>query len=83
MCQVAIRLSAAHAARAGGDWRTRLLESSVWFVELYGCRWFPAARHLRTAARDDPPDDEPGESLIYRPFDGLFHCEQSEEKDTG
>lgn len=72
MCQVAVRLTAASAARCGGDWRKRLLVSSLFFVETFGCRWAMPARHYRAAAADDPPDDEPGEELIYAPCDGLL-----------
>ena len=75
MCQIAVRLTAANAAREGGDWRSRLRAASVYFCELYGCRWCMPARHLRTAADDNPPPDEPGEPLVYSPADNLFHSE--------
>jgi hypothetical protein len=72
MCQVAVRLTAAAAAREGGDWRARLTAASLYFTDLFGCRWFPAARHLRAAAADDPPPTDPGEPLVYAPADDLF-----------
>lgn len=78
LCPVAIRLTAADAQRAGGDWRARLIHGSLFFAELYGCRWNPAARHLRSAASDDPPADDDGEPLIYAPAVGLFRTEVSE-----
>lgn len=76
MCQVAVRLTAASAARENGDWRNRLLAASVFFVDLYGCRWSGPARHLRAAAADDPPSEEAGEKLEYAPADGLFRSER-------
>lgn len=76
MCQIAVRLTAADAARSGADWRERLRAASVFFGALYGCPWTPAARHYRMAAADDPPADEPGESLAFAPADNLFRCER-------
>lgn len=78
LCPVAVRLTAADAQRAGGEWRARLIAGSLFLVEIFGCRWFPAARHLRSAAQDDPPADDDGEPLIYAPADELFRTEAAE-----
>jgi len=75
LCQVAVRLTAAHAARSGGDWRERLLAASVFYVNLFGCRWTTPARHYRAAAADDPPEGDAGEALEFSPADWLFRSE--------
>jgi hypothetical protein len=72
LCKIAVRLVAAHAARAGGDWRERLRAAAQWYVELYGCRWVAVARHYRAAAADDPPDSDTGEPLEFSPSDWLM-----------
>lgn len=77
MCQVAVRLTAAAArTETRDDWRTRLTVASLFFVDLFGCRWFPAARHLRAAAADDPPADDRGELLVYAPAEDLFRPDE-------
>lgn len=78
LCPVAVRLTAADAQREGGEWRARLISGSLFFVEIFGCRWNPAARHLRCAASDDPPADDGGEPLIYSPADDLFRTEAAD-----
>jgi hypothetical protein len=75
LCPVALRLTAADAAARGGLWRDRLRASAAFFADLYGCLWFPAARHYREAAEDDPPHGDPGEPLVYAPADNLFRSE--------
>jgi hypothetical protein len=72
LCQVAVRLTAARAAAGGDGWRAKLLAASLALADLYGCRWYPAVRHYRAAAADDPPADDPGEPLAYAPADDLF-----------
>lgn len=74
MCQIAVRLTAAHAARHGGaTWRAGLRVVAAYYVGLFGCRWVHVARHYRAAAADDPPGPgDEGEPLAFAPAVGLF-----------
>lgn len=72
LCQVAVRLTAAEAASTGDGWRSRLLLVSVHYVNLFGSRWNPIARHYRCAACDTPDPTDRGEPLVYAPADNLL-----------
>ena len=75
LCQVAVRLTAAHASRTGGeDWRAGLRAAAAFYAGLFGCHWVHVARHYRQAAADTPGAED-GEPLAFAPADGLFRPE--------